>query len=978
MPRPRRERRSRARSISAILSELRVRCLLSAGGTINVYATDITQDGTLEAPFGTINLGTLPDATGQLPVLAGATQEIDRSTQLYDTVPDYSQHAPVTQNLTIGAGSVTSVSGVSSSGQALELPYGTIENSNQWIAPNGANITAGGLPAKAVNLKAESVDDQTGSLIDLAGGGDLFAYQFVPGVGGTNDVLSIYKYAAGAIVVTNSNKTVPSTSFAILPSYGLDYAPIDLTVDSNVTYPYANAASTSQGGSQVYLAGGDGLAAGTYTILPARYALLPGAYLVSPISGTTPAQTSLNPDGSINMAGHAYDDLSPNQQGFTTVTGYQVASSAIVHTRAEYDISNANTFLSSSAIANNQPVPLLPMDAGQLLFSATQSLELQQGAVVVGNAATGTAGLGSQVDISSSDNIEVNDTGTDPTFDGLVLGATDLTGIGADSLLIGGFRQTTSSGMVVNVTTSDLVIDNTTAAALTADDVILVSNGTLSVSSTADIASTGSNTAQNLSVANGGTGAVSVASSSAGSNIVTLSSAALPSSFGIGSSLLGSTVQSISGTTVTLTGDANVSVMNSQFETYAGNVLGVASSSTDSNIVTLSSATVPSSFGIGSSLLGSTVQNISGTTVTLAGDANFNVTSPQTETYSSSDGVFLRLNGDASATTARNAGVSLTDTIPSVFVAAGATISGAALTIDSTSQAELDATPVIDAISVSAGRVSIELNPNEVLQRNPGLVLAASTLATLQASAKALSLSSYSSIDFYGSGTIGGMPVGGVYPVGSLTLDAADIRGFSTTGGANTGGSTVVINAENATLNDVINGSSSGAVAGISPTGSFTINAANLQLGPGAVLTNGFSSTDLSATNAVTLSGVGGLTTQGGLVLATPLLTAVNAVSSSGVTTATTFAFDAQGGILQLTGPPLAGTPAVTSGRGTTISLTGPSVNLGSEIYAPSGTINVTATTEMSMCSRVAISMSAARSSPSAAHRPTLTAARSI
>ena len=38
---------------------------LSAGGTLDVYAADITQDGVLRAPFGTINLGW--NGTGSSP-----------------------------------------------------------------------------------------------------------------------------------------------------------------------------------------------------------------------------------------------------------------------------------------------------------------------------------------------------------------------------------------------------------------------------------------------------------------------------------------------------------------------------------------------------------------------------------------------------------------------------------------------------------------------------------------------------------------------------------------------------------------------------------------------------------------------------------------------------------------------------------------------------------------------------------------------
>src|SRR5262249_35359001 len=66
---------------------------LSAGGTLSVYGSTITHSGVLRAPLGTINLGW--DGTGTAPkdLITG-------------------QAVPITQQLTLGAGSMTSVSAV--------------------------------------------------------------------------------------------------------------------------------------------------------------------------------------------------------------------------------------------------------------------------------------------------------------------------------------------------------------------------------------------------------------------------------------------------------------------------------------------------------------------------------------------------------------------------------------------------------------------------------------------------------------------------------------------------------------------------------------------------------------------------------------------------------------------------------------------------------------------------------------------------
>ena len=137
----------------------------SAGGTLNLNAAVIQQNGTLRAPFGTINLGW--DGTGTAPIdlITGAAK-------------------PVTNSLTLGSASVTSVSGVDPlTGKGLVLPYGYTPDGETWIDPRGVDITTSGPPAKAVNLSAASLVTETGSNIDLRGGGDLYAYRFVPDIG---------------------------------------------------------------------------------------------------------------------------------------------------------------------------------------------------------------------------------------------------------------------------------------------------------------------------------------------------------------------------------------------------------------------------------------------------------------------------------------------------------------------------------------------------------------------------------------------------------------------------------------------------------------------------------------------------------------------------------------------------------------------------------------------------------------------------
>src|SRR5262249_19777162 len=137
----------------------------------------------------------------------------------------------------------------------------------------------GQAPSKSVKLDAANVDVQKGAVVDVSGGGDLLGYTFVPGNGGSRDILG----ARGG--------------FAILPSLGTAPAPVagsSALRDSNLKV-----------GDRIWLSGVPGLPDGYYTLLPAHYALLPGGFFVQPLGGSfasAPA-TVLRPDGSVFAGG---------------------------------------------------------------------------------------------------------------------------------------------------------------------------------------------------------------------------------------------------------------------------------------------------------------------------------------------------------------------------------------------------------------------------------------------------------------------------------------------------------------------------------------------------------------------------------------------------------------------------------------------------------------------------------------------------
>ncbi len=421
----------------------------SAGGTLSIYASQISQAGTLRAPNGTIRLGW--DGSGIAPInaIAGITKP-----------------APITSLLTLAASGTTSVSLFDPvTGKATTMPYGISFDGISWIDPAGNDITVTGAPAKSVNLAAVNLVTEEGSTVDIRGGGDLYAYRWISGNGGTKDILA------------------SSDSFAIIPDYGFNYAPFSpfnpdgSAVNLQGQAGYVN--SNLSAGDQITLAASSALPAGTYTLLPARYALLPGAVLVTPKSSLPPSPAVVAPDGSSRVAGYRFNSLDPSRQGATAISGFEIAPSAVVRKRAEYQDLLINSTLRTAAISRELPVPRLPLDSGYLSLTATTSMVLRGG--VSGLSSSGRGGL---IDINSSSDILINSTGIGSG--GLVLSAESLNQFSAESLLIGGLRSFDASGVKVVANSSSITLDNA-GTPLIGKDIILVSRGTLTLGENSSI-----------------------------------------------------------------------------------------------------------------------------------------------------------------------------------------------------------------------------------------------------------------------------------------------------------------------------------------------------------------------------------------------------------------------------------------------------------------------------------------------------------
>ncbi len=421
---------------------------LSAGGRLGLHASVIRQGGVLRAPFGSIQLGW--DGTGSRPVdlLAGAAAAF-----------------PTTRQLTLAAGSVTSVSAVEPlSGRGILVPYGVIADGTAWIDPRGVDITSGGLPGKEIRLAAAALLAGAGSTLDLRGGGDLLAYRWEPGNGGSTDLLA------------------SEGRFAVLPGYesGLaPFAPFAPSLAATEGPGYANA--TLAPGDSVVLAGSRNLPAGSYTLLPARYALLPGAVLVTPLKSTAAAGTLETAEGASIVSGHLFNRLQPGSPVAAPAQRFEVAAAAVVNKRSRYDVRRAGSFLSEAG-GEAASAQRLPRDAGYLLLQAGESLSLLSHVA----SAPGEGGRGAALDLSTPKDLVINASGR-PVAGAISLDARKLSSLGMESLLLGGQRS--ASGQV-EVRSGRITLDNL-GTVLSAPDVTLVARSGLTMRAGSSLASSG-------------------------------------------------------------------------------------------------------------------------------------------------------------------------------------------------------------------------------------------------------------------------------------------------------------------------------------------------------------------------------------------------------------------------------------------------------------------------------------------------------
>ncbi len=325
---------------------------LSAGTHVQVLGENIFQGGALYAPIGQIDLGSRTPAT-----IAGLNATIS------------------TSKLVLGNGSITSVSGA-----GLNIPYGTtIDLTDSYFSPTQISPLTG-LPAAQLGLSADSITTDAGATVDASGGGSLYGYEFVSGTGGSRDLLSRfnpdlyssldgYQFPDGRQVYAILPANSPELAALYDPVYSSDYASLyGSDVGRTVTL---DAVAESAPGRN------DGLAAGQYVLLPAKYALLPGALrLVEDAGGTTPtANSSLRDiDGSLHVGG--LYGIAGTQVQDPLRRSFTVQTQAVFSQYSLIKQTDAGTKVETAALQSGLVIPRLPNDAAKIVIDPGTGLTI--------------------------------------------------------------------------------------------------------------------------------------------------------------------------------------------------------------------------------------------------------------------------------------------------------------------------------------------------------------------------------------------------------------------------------------------------------------------------------------------------------------------------------------------------------------------------------------------------------------------------
>ncbi|HBP5934699.1 TPA: filamentous hemagglutinin N-terminal domain-containing protein [Pseudomonas aeruginosa] len=372
---------------------------LAVFGRLSLGAASVVQGGVVRAPLGYLEIG----------------QNADKVELL--------------------SGSLTSVSGA-----GLTLPYGGTVDGQVWryageeiaLTGVGGSFNERGIMDTGVDLDGRSVRVASGATLDLSGGGELLGAGFVSGRGGSTDA----RYNPLVRFDEEGRFDLPGLAdnpiYAIVPGVQR-IAPV--AAEGGAVDPLV--------GQQISIGSGvPGLSAGSYTLLPSTYALLPGAYRVE-LNGQAglgrAAPTQLMRSGSWSLAGQ----LSLAGTGVRDELFRQVllTPADVLRRHSQYNETSYSDFAMADAARRGIPRPMLPVDARSLrldLLAGGGADALAFDGTGLFQAARGGYG-GSLVVLGNNQRIEIVGAGAQASegFQGVTLRADDLNAFGAARMVIG-------------------------------------------------------------------------------------------------------------------------------------------------------------------------------------------------------------------------------------------------------------------------------------------------------------------------------------------------------------------------------------------------------------------------------------------------------------------------------------------------------------------------------------------------------------
>ncbi|KAF1044734.1 MAG: Heme/hemopexin-binding protein [Herbaspirillum frisingense] len=408
----------------------------SVFGTLALGGGQVLQGGIVRAPLGQVALG----------------------------VNKQDFNSTMTGQVQLLPGSITSVSAT-----GLALPYGGTTDGLSYKL-NGQVVQFPALGTSKITFAANSVIGQAGSLLDLSGGGTLSGAGFITGRGGSVDVLRT-PLANGN--PTNTFSAGGNAVYAIVPAGALQYAPV--LADVGAGAPLV--------GQQINLQQDvGGLKAGTYTLLPSTFALLPGAYRIEIGKQAQPGMTAVA-TGTGSVVGAGYLGVANTAVRASLPNQIVVTPGAVVRQLSSYNETGYDAFVRADAARRGGVRGQLALDAhdlvldlgravapaGQPLFRFNGDARFTRG---------GSDAFGGTLFVTAGDLQVLGPTGTPSGAGNAVVYAGDLNAIGASRMVLGGELMLLHGDNFASLTPRASQVTLRDGAVLRAPEVfLLASNG---------------------------------------------------------------------------------------------------------------------------------------------------------------------------------------------------------------------------------------------------------------------------------------------------------------------------------------------------------------------------------------------------------------------------------------------------------------------------------------------------------------------